>query len=319
MFTDLQIHKMKKISIVVPVYNEENLIGELFSRILNFDSLNYKKEVIFINDGSRDKTINELIKYKNAIPVTNCEIIIIDLSRNFGHQLAITAGLDYATGDAIVFIDGDLQDPPEFITEFLHKWEDGYDVVYGIREKRKGETFFKLVTAKLFYRTLSLLTETKIPNDVGDFRLIDKKVGLALKEIKENNRFIRGLVSWVGFKSIGLKYIRDKRYAGSTKFSLLKMLKFSMDGIISFSTRPLYLSTIIGFLFSFSSMLWGLFIIIKYISGDSDAIIGWSSLMIVLLFVGGLNLLFIGVIGLYIGRIYNETKRRPLYLINNIH
>jgi dolichol-phosphate mannosyltransferase len=310
---------MKKISIVVPVYNEENLIGELFSRILNFDSLNYKKEVIFINDGSRDKTINELIKYKNAIPVTNCEIIIIDLSRNFGHQLAITAGLDYATGDAIVFIDGDLQDPPEFITEFLHKWEDGYDVVYGIREKRKGETFFKLVTAKLFYRTLSLLTETKIPNDVGDFRLIDKKVGLALKEIKENNRFIRGLVSWVGFKSIGLKYIRDKRYAGSTKFSLLKMLKFSMDGIISFSTRPLYLSTIIGFLFSFSSMLWGLFIIIKYISGDSDAIIGWSSLMIVLLFVGGLNLLFIGVIGLYIGRIYNETKRRPLYLINNIH
>jgi dolichol-phosphate mannosyltransferase len=310
---------MKKISIVVPVYNEENLIGELFSRILNFDSLNYKKEVIFINDGSRDKTINELIKYKNAIPVTNCEIIIIDLSRNFGHQLAITAGLDYATGDAIVFIDGDLQDPPEFITEFLHKWEDGYDVVYGIREKRKGETFFKLITAKLFYRTLSLLTETKIPNDVGDFRLIDKKVGLALKEIKENNRFIRGLVSWVGFKSIGLKYIRDKRYAGSTKFSLLKMLKFSMDGIISFSTRPLYLATIIGVLFSFSSMLWGLLIIIKYISGHSDAIIGWSSLMVVLLFVGGLNLLFIGVIGLYIGRIYNETKRRPLYLINNIH
>jgi dolichol-phosphate mannosyltransferase len=255
---------MKKISIVVPVYNEENLIGELFSRILNFDSLNYKKEVIFINDGSCDKTINELIKYKNSIPVTNCEIIIIDLSRNFGHQLAITAGLDYATGDAIVFIDGDLQDPPEFITEFLYKWEDGYDVVYGIREKRKGETFFKLITAKLFYRTLSLLTETKIPNDVGDFRLIDKKVGLALKEIKENNRFIRGLVSWVGFKSIGLKYIRDKRYAGSTKFSLLKMLRFSMDGIISFSTRPLYLATIIGVLFSFSSMLWGLFIIIKY-------------------------------------------------------
>ena len=310
---------MKKISIVVPVYNEENLIEELFNRILNFDSLSYKKEVIFINDGSQDKTIHELIKYKNTFQNSNCEIIIIDLSRNFGHQLAITAGLDYATGDAIVFMDGDLQDPPEFITEFLCKWEDGYDVVYGIREKRKGETFFKLITANLFYRTLSLLTETKIPNDVGDFRLIDKKVGNALKEIKENNRFIRGLVSWVGFKSIGIKYIRDKRFAGSTKFSFLKMLRFSMDGIISFSTRPLYLATIIGILFSFSSMLWGLFIIIKYLTGHSDAILGWSSLMVVLLFVGGLNLLFIGIIGLYIGRIYNETKKRPLYFINNIH
>lgn len=310
---------MKTISIVVPVYNEENLIAETFNRILNFNSLDYKKEIIFVNDGSRDKTILELIKLKNSTEINNCDIKIIDLSRNFGHQLAITAGLDFATGDAIVFIDGDLQDPPEFITEFLHKWEEGYDVVYGIREKRKGETFFKLITAKLFYRTLSLLTETNIPNDVGDFRLIDKKVGNALKEIKENNRFIRGLVSWVGFNSIGLKYIRDKRYAGSTKFSLFKMLRFSIDGIISFSTRPLYLSTIFGILFSFSSMLWGLFIIIKYISGHSDAIIGWSSLMVVLLFVGGLNLLFIGIIGLYVGRIYNETKKRPLYLINNTY
>ena len=310
---------MKTISIVVPVYNEENLIAELFNRLTNFDSLNYKKEILFINDGSRDNTINELIKYKNYNHFNNCTIIIIDLSRNFGHQLAITAGLDHATGDAIVFIDGDLQDPPEFITDFLYKWEDGYDIVYGIREKRKGETIFKLISAKLFYRTLSLLTETKIPNDVGDFRLIDRKVGNALKEIKENNRFIRGLVSWVGFKSLGLKYIRDRRYAGSTKFSIFKMLKFSMDGIISFSTRPLYLSTIIGILFSFSSILWGLIIIIKYYTGNTDAIIGWSSLMFVLLFVGGLNLLFIGIIGLYIGRIYNESKRRPLYFINKIH
>ena len=310
---------MKTISIVVPVYNEENLIAELFNRLTNFDSLNYKKEILFINDGSRDNTINELIKYKNYNHFNNCTIIIIDLSRNFGHQLAITAGLDHATGDAIVFIDGDLQDPPEFITDFLYKWEDGYDIVYGIREKRKGETIFKLISAKLFYRTLSLLTETKIPNDVGDFRLIDRKVGNALKEIKENNRFIRGLVSWVGFKSLGLKYIRDRRYAGSTKFSIFKMLKFSMDGIISFSTRPLYLSTIIGILFSFSSILWGLIIIIKYYTGNTDAIIGWSSLMVVLLFVGGLNLLFIGIIGLYIGRIYNESKRRPLYFINKIH
>ena len=310
---------MKTISIVVPVYNEENLIAELFNRLTNIDSLNYKKEILFINDGSRDNTINELIKYKNYNHFNNCTIIIIDLSRNFGHQLAITAGLDHATGDAIVFIDGDLQDPPEFITDFLYKWEDGYDIVYGIREKRKGETIFKLISAKLFYRTLSLLTETKIPNDVGDFRLIDRKVGNALKEIKENNRFIRGLVSWVGFKSLGLKYIRDRRYAGSTKFSIFKMLKFSMDGIISFSTRPLYLSTIIGILFSFSSILWGLIIIIKYYTGNTDAIIGWSSLMVVLLFVGGLNLLFIGIIGLYIGRIYNESKRRPLYFINKIH
>ena len=303
---------MKTISIVVPVFNEENLIQELYSRLDQVDSLGYRKELIFVNDGSRDNTLLELIRVKGQ----QDHVKIIDLSRNFGHQLAITAGLDFATGDAVVFIDGDLQDPPEVISSFIKSWEEGHDVVYGVRKKREGETFFKLITAKLFYRLLSMLTETNIPNDVGDFRLIDRKVADALKEIKENNRYIRGLVSWVGFKSIGLPYIRDKRYAGSTKFSLFKMLKFSVDGIISFSSKPLYLSTFIGVIFSFVALLWGFGIIFQYVRGVSDAIIGWSSLMVVLLLVGGLNLLFLGIIGLYIGRIYSETKKRPLYIIN---
>jgi dolichol-phosphate mannosyltransferase len=310
---------MKTISIVVPVFNEGSLINEFFSRIIKFDSLGYKKEIIFVNDGSSDSSLNELINLKDSNLYSNCEVKIIDLSRNFGHQLAITAGLDHSNGDAIVFIDGDLQDPPECITHFLIKWEEGFDVVYGIREKRNGETLFKLISANLFYRLLALLTDTKIPIDVGDFRLIDKKVGKALREIKENNRYIRGLVSWVGYKSIGVNYIRDKRFSGTTKFSIFKMLRFSIDGIISFSTRPLYLATILGVLFSISSLLWGFFIIINYIGGNSDAIIGWSSIMVVLLFIGGLNLLFIGIIGLYIGRIYTEAKRRPLYFINNIY
>ena len=228
---------MEKIvcSVVVPVYNEEEVINVTYKRLKDvMDGLDITYEIIFVNDGSRDRT-RELAM---EICKNDKNIKFIDFSRNFGHQTAITAGMDYASGDAVVVIDADLQDPPEVIPEMLEKWREGYDVVYGQRVKRQGETFFKKVTAKIFYRTLNRLTDVEIPVDTGDFRLIDRKVCDALKKVDEKNRYIRGIISWLGFKSIAVPFVREKRFAGTTKYPLKKMLKFASDAIISFLTSP---------------------------------------------------------------------------------
>ncbi|MDP4179222.1 MAG: glycosyltransferase family 2 protein, partial [Bacillota bacterium] len=240
---------------------------------------------------------------------------LINFSRNFGHQMAITAGMDYASGNAIVIIDADLQDPPELIPKMLNVWKQGYDVVYGKRLKRKGETFFKKMTAKTYYRILKSMTTVDIPVDTGDFRLMDRKVCEALKSLPEKNRYVRGLVSWVGFKQTALEYERDERFAGETKYPLKKMFKLAYDGIAGFSYKPLKFAAYIGTVVSLVSFISLIVIIIKKIIFPGSTIWGWSSLMVINLFFNGLVLIMLGVIGEYIGRIYDEAKGRPMYIV----
>ncbi|HHT92765.1 MAG TPA: glycosyltransferase family 2 protein [Clostridiaceae bacterium] len=308
---------MEKIvcSVVVPVYNEEEVINVTYKRLKDvMDGLDITYEIIFVNDGSRDRT-RELAM---EICKNDKNIKFIDFSRNFGHQTAITAGMDYASGDAVVVIDADLQDPPEVIPEMLEKWREGYDVVYGQRVKRQGETFFKKVTAKIFYRTLNRLTDVEIPVDTGDFRLIDRKVCDALKKVDEKNRYIRGIISWLGFKSIAVPFVREKRFAGTTKYPLKKMLKFASDAIISFSHKPLKLATYFGFFLSFASFAYLIVTIILKVFSIIQTVPGWASIVAINLFFNGIILLILGIIGEYIGRIYDEAKNRPLYVIREL-
>ncbi len=308
---------MEKIvcSVVVPVYNEEEVINVTYKRLKDvMDGLDITYEIIFVNDGSRDRT-RELAM---EICKNDKNIKFIDFSRNFGHQTAITAGMDYASGDAVVVIDADLQDPPEVIPEMLEKWREGYDVVYGQRVKRQGETFFKKVTAKIFYRTLNRLTDVEIPVDTGDFRLIDRKVCEALKKVDEKNRYIRGIISWLGFKSIAVPFVREKRFAGTTKYPLKKMLKFASDAIISFSHKPLKLATYFGFFLSFASFAYLIVTIILKVFSIIQTVPGWASIVAINLFFNGIILLILGIIGEYIGRIYDEAKNRPLYVIREL-
>ncbi len=304
------------ISIIVPCYNEEQVIREthkqlslVFKQVIN----KYNYEIIFVNDGSKDKTF-EILK---LIAKTDYHVKLINFSRNFGHQIAVTAGIDYSEGDAVVLIDADLQDPPALILDFISKWEAGYDVVYAIRRKRDGESLFKKLTAKWFYRTLRSITDVEIPMDTGDFRLMDRKVVDQLKTIKERHRFIRGLVSWVGFKQLGIEYDRAERYAGETKYPLKKMIRFSIDAITSFSFLPLRVASILG-MTSSSFGLIGILIALYLRLGTNITLPGWTSLMIVVLFLGGLQLFILGVMGEYLGRIYDETRSRPLYIIQDI-
>lgn len=304
----------KMISIVVPVYCEELVIDEFHkrtSRTLAGLEDRYDYEIIFVNDGSTDGTLEILKTLAKADP----HLKIVDLSRNFGHQLAITAGIEFSSGDAVVLIDSDLQDPPEVIGQFLAKWEEGYEVVYGVRTKRPGETFFKLFTAKVFYRLLNKLSTIEIPADTGDFRLMDRKVVDALKAIPEQNRYLRGLVRWIGYRQCGVSYKRDQRYAGDTKYSLTKMFHLAFDGITGFSEKPLHFAFRFGFFVSMSSFVMILFYVIKKILFPASTIHGWTSTIILILFLGGIQLMSTGVVGLYIGRIYREVKRRPLYLV----
>jgi len=298
-------------SIVVPVYNEEAVILETYGRLKKvMDSLNESYEIVLVNDGSRDKTA--------AIAAEICEmdknVKFIDFSRNFGHQIAITAGMDYAAGQAIVVIDADLQDPPEVILKMIEKWKEGFDVVYGKRKERKGESFFKKATAKAFYRLLRSMTNVDIPVDTGDFRLIDRKVCDALKKVNEKNRYIRGIISWLGFKQTGVEFTRDKRFAGVTKYPLRKMIRFAFDAITSFSYKPLKLASYLGFLLSLCSFVYLLFVIYQRLFTD-NTIPGWASTMAINLLFNGIVLLILGIIGEYIGRIYDEAKGRPLYLV----
>jgi dolichol-phosphate mannosyltransferase len=241
----------------------------------------------------------------------------IDFSRNFGHQTAISAGMDYASGEAVVVIDADLQDPPEVIPEMIAKWREGYDVVYGKRAERKGETVFKRATSAVFYRVLKSLSDVDIPVDAGDFRLIDRKVCEALKLVKERNRYVRGIISWLGFKQTGVEYVRDKRFAGETKYPLKKMLRFAFDGITSFSIKPLKLSSYVGAFISFIGFAYLLVVIFLKLFTD-QTVTGWASVMAVSLFFNGVVLMMLGIIGEYIGRIYDEAKGRPLYAVREI-
>ncbi len=309
--------KKQLFSIVVPMYNEQDVIHELYIRLKsilnNIDNdIGVNHEIIFVNDGSTDNTE----KIAREICLNDAAVKLINFAGNFGHQIAVTAGLDYAKGDAIIIMDADLQDPPELITQMIEKYNQGYHVVYAVRKRRKGETIFKKITAKLFYRLLSLMTNIEIPLDTGDFRLISKEVCCILKIMKEKNRFIRGLVSWIGFKQTGIDYIRNERLAGKTKYSISKMIKLSLDGIVSFSTKPLKLSTFLGFGMSFFAFLYIVYaIIIKFAFNKSEP--GWTSLTVLILLIGGVQMIMLGIVGEYISRIYDESKNRPLYIIKD--
>ncbi|KNH21394.1 glycosyltransferase [Priestia megaterium] len=300
-----------KYSIVVPVYNEEEVIHETYRRLTEvMRSTKEAYELLFVNDGSRDRTAEILKEYSEQDPA----VVLLDFARNFGHQIAITAGMDYARGEAVVVIDADLQDPPELILEMIEKWKQGFDVVYAKRTKRKGETYFKKQTAAMFYRFLRAMTDIDIPLDTGDFRLLDRKVCNQMNSIQEKNRFVRGLVSWVGFKQTAVEYERDERLAGESKYPLKKMLKLSMDGITSFSYKPLKLASYAGVTLSGIGFIYLLVVLYLKLFTDST-ITGWSSLIVIQLFFSGIILIILGMIGEYIGRIYDETKNRPLYIV----
>jgi glycosyltransferase involved in cell wall biosynthesis len=300
-------------SIVVPLYNEELVVYETYKRLKSvMESTGEPYEIIFVNDGSRDST-REIVA---GICNKDSSIKLVDLSRNFGHQLAITAGMDNSSGQAVIVIDADLQDPPEVIIDMIKKWKEGYDVVYGKRVKRKGETFFKTFTAKLFYRILKGIADIDIPQDVGDFRLIDRKVCDALKLLPERNRYVRGLISWLGFRQTGVEFVRDERFAGETKYPLKKMIKFAIDGITSFSYKPVKIATYVGTAISAASFIYLIIVIIQRLF-TRTTVPGWASIIAINLFFNGIILIMLGIIGEYIGRIYDESKRRPLYIIRD--
>ncbi len=300
------------VSVIVPCYNEEQMIAEtgrqLVVTLAGIEDIDF--EIIYVDDGSRDATGDVL----HAIQGADSRVRVIRFSRNFGHQLAVSAGLEHAAGDAAVIIDADLQDPPGVIPEMIARWRDGYQVVYGMRTDRAGETTFKLWTAKLFYRFMNRLSKVKLPLDVGDFRLIDRRVIDVLLSMPERDRFLRGMVSWIGFRQVAVMYSRAERRAGESKYPLLKMLQFAADGVISFSLTPLRLALWVGFLsigLAFTGILYALIIRLY----TNDWVRGWTSIFTAVLFIGGAQLVTLGIIGEYIGRIYAEVKRRPLYVV----
>lgn len=303
------------LSIVVPCYNEQSVLPELHSRLVvvleGIEGIRF--EIIYTDDGSQDQT-PEILRQLHA---SDERVRVVSLSRNFGHQMAVSAGLEHATGEAVVIIDADLQDPPEVIPEMLARWRDGYQVVYGMRARRTGETTFKLWTAKLFYRLLNVLSETEIPLDVGDFRLLDRKVVDVLLAMPERDRFLRGMISWIGFKQIAVIYDRAPRSAGESKYSMTKMLRFAVDSVISFSLAPLRLAIWIGFgaiAASFAGIIYALIVRLY----TTDWVRGWASIFTAVLFLGGIQLITLGIVGEYVGRIYAEVKLRPLYVVSNL-
>lgn len=273
---------------------------------------NYEHEIIFVNDGSKDRTLEIL----EEIAENDKDVKVISFSRNFGHQCAVTAGIKYVTGDAIVIIDADLQDPPECILDMIKLWEDGNDVIYGKRKTREGESKFKLLTAKMFYRILNELSDVEIPKDTGDFRLVDRKVVDVINSMPEHNKFLRGLFSWVGFKQIPYEYERKERFAGKTKYPLKKMLRLASDGIIGFSSKPLKLVGTLGIMTILVSIIIFVYALTSYIFNLNHLSAGWTSLMIVITFFSGVQLISIWIMSEYVGRIYDESKRRPQYIID---
>lgn len=299
------------VSVVVPVYNESEVLPLFYARATDaLSSLSgFDYELIFVNDGSVDDTQDQL----QDLAAEDPRVRVIKFSRNFGHQIAISAGIDHAAGDCVVVIDADLQDPPEVIEEMTRKWREGYDVVYGVRKQRKGESRMKLVTAAAYYRLLSRLVNIEIPVDVGDFRLMSRRATDELKKLREKDRFVRGLVSWIGFRQTGVKYERDSRYAGDTKYPYRKMIQFALDGVTSFSTLPLRLATWLGYLASLFAFVYLAYVFLQRAFGYT--VQGWATTMVGMLFLGGVQLICLGIIGEYLGRIFNEIKPRPMYVI----
>jgi polyisoprenyl-phosphate glycosyltransferase len=301
-----------ELSIIVPIYNEEINIDYFFKRLRYFiDPLTQKYEIICVNDGSTDNTMERLICYHNQDP----RIKIINLSRNFGKDTALSAGLRYSQGDVVIPIDADLQDPPEMIAALLSKWREGYDVVYAVRTNRFGENWLKRLTASLFYRFINLLSETPIPKDTGDFRLIDRKVVAVLNQIPERTRFMKGLFAWVGFKQVGIPYERQPRRLGTTKWNTWRLWNFALDGITLFSTAPLKFSSYVGSIISMAAFFYAILLITRTILWGRD-VPGYASIMVTILFLGGLQMISLGILGEYMGRVYAEVKHRPLFIIS---
>jgi polyisoprenyl-phosphate glycosyltransferase len=300
-------------SIVIPVYNEQETLSALYERLtLLLEQLDGTSEVILVDDGSRDDSFARMIEMSGR----DSRFKVLQFSRNFGHQAAISAGLDFALGKAVVVMDADLQDPPEVVLAMAERWREGFEVVYAVRRERHGENRFKRLTAAGFYRLLRRLSDVDIPADVGDFRLVDRKALDAYKMMRENDRFVRGMFSWVGFKQTGVTYDRAERYAGETKFPLRKMMKFATDGIVSFSSAPLRLALTVGFVVSALSFLYGVVAILLKVSG-AFTVPGWTSVIFVTSLLGGVQLVVLGVVGEYVGRTYEEAKNRPLYIVNH--
>jgi len=298
------------ISVVIPVRNEEETIPTLLARLSDvFSGSGIAAEFVFVNDGSTDNTMEVLARQRMSDPRIAC----VDLSRGFGKEIAITAGLQHASGDAVVLIDADLQDPPELIPRFVQLWREGYDVVYGTRTHRKGESALKRATAFLFYRVVEKVSQIRIPRDTGDFRLMSRRAVEALLQLPEQHRFMKGLFAWIGFPQISVPYVRDERAGGLTKFNYWRLWNFAIEGITSFSTAPLKIATYLGFFIAVSAFAYALVIVWQKLMYDNP-VAGYPSLMTALLFMGGVQLMTIGVLGEYVGRIFDETKRRPLFL-----
>ena len=301
-------------SVVIPAYNEEEVIEESYLRISKvMEAMQESYELIFVDDGSRDNTARIIAGFTE----NDSNVRLISFTRNFGHMPAITAGMEYAKGEAIIIIDADLQDPPEVLPEMAKLWRSGYDVVYGKRKERKGESVFKQLSAKLFYRFINNMVPINLPVDTGEFRLMDRRVCDAVNRLGEKHRYIRGLVSWVGFKQTAYEYVRVERFAGVTKYPLKKMLSFAMDAITAFSYKPLKIATSLGFLISLGSFIYMLIIIWQRIFTDTT-ITGWASTIGLILFTQGIVLMILGLMGEYIGRIYEEIKNRPIYIIREV-
>lgn len=301
------------LSLVLPIYNEEEVIPELHTRLQEFlKELELDAEVLFVNDGSKDKSM-ELLR---GIAKDEPRYKILSFARNFGHQTAITAGVDYARGKAVVVMDADLQDPPSVVLKMVAKWKKGYDVVYAKRRSRAGESFFKLFTAKIFYRVFAAMIPIEVPLDTGDFRLMSRRVVIALRELRETHRFVRGMVSWVGFRQTAVLYDRPGRFAGETKYPLRKMLRFAADGITSFSVLPLRFATYLGMIISAMSVLYAIWAIVAHFALHIT-LPGWTATVVLISLLSAVQLLMIGILGEYIGRIYEEVKRRPLYVIGD--
>ena len=301
------------LSLVLPVFNEEAVIPELHERLQTFlKELALEAEVVFVDDGSRDKTFEMLEDFAKKDP----RYSILSFSRNFGHQTAITAGVDHARGEAVVVMDADLQDPPEVVLEMIAKWKAGYDVVYGKRRSREGETFFKKITAAIFYRTFAAMIPIEVPLDTGDFRLMSRRVVLTLRALRETHRFVRGMVSWVGFKQTAVLYDRPARFAGETKYPLRKMVRFAIDGITSFSILPLRFSTYLGMTVATLSVLYAIYAVIdRFVLHHT--VPGWTTTVVLIALLSSVQLLMIGILGEYVGRIYEQVKGRPLYVVRD--
>lgn len=304
---------MKKISILIPAYNEEESLPHLQKRLIELmdKTKDYEFEVLFINDGSRDKTLEMVKKYHKE----DKRFCYVNLSRNFGKEIAMVAGLDYATGDAVIFMDADLQDPPELIPELIKHWEEGYDDVYARRSSRKGETFMKKFTSKMYYKVLQSLTRVPIQKDTGDFRLLDRRCVNALKKLRESQRCSKSMFSWIGYKKKEVMYERDPRIAGKTKWNYKRLIDLAIDGITSFTTSPLRVSTYLAIPTFIMLFVYTIYVIIKCVKLNI-AVQAFQAIILLILFFSGVQIMLFGIVGEYLGRIFNETKNRPLYLID---